>query len=100
MTRSLNEPRQSAAGFAQWSVGSIDADGMRYGFAISASKARTNAIATVIVTAQSRIVRHGCGSRLVVRARERIAGRKLAAGRRERRRLTPGHAGPPDRPRR
>ena len=36
MTRSENSDVQPAAGFAQRSVGSIDADGMRYGLATSA----------------------------------------------------------------
>src|SRR5581483_1014405 len=54
MTRSSYEPSQSAAGFAQCSVGSIEADGMRYGFATSASKTSTSSPATAIVTAQSR----------------------------------------------
>jgi len=59
MMRSLNEPRQNAAGRAQWSVGSIDGEGIRYGFATSASKTSMKAIAKAIVTAQSRIVRQG-----------------------------------------
>jgi hypothetical protein len=63
------EPRHPAPGFAQWSVGSIDADGIRYGFATSASNTSTNVIATAIVIAQSTIVRHGCGSRLVARSK-------------------------------
>ena len=36
ITRSLNRPWQKAIGFAQWSVGSIDGVGMRYGFATCA----------------------------------------------------------------
>src|SRR5579872_3000558 len=60
-TRSLDDPRHHSPGLAQCSVGSIDDDGMRYGFAISASKTRTNAIATTIVTTQSASFRHGIG---------------------------------------
>jgi len=36
ITRSLNRPWQKAVGFAQWSVGSIEGEGMRYGFATCA----------------------------------------------------------------
>lgn len=36
ITRSLNRPWQNATGFAQWSVGSIEGEGMRYGLAICA----------------------------------------------------------------
>ena len=39
----------------------MDGDGIRNGFATSASDASTAAIATAIVTSQSTIVRHGCG---------------------------------------
>jgi hypothetical protein len=59
MMRSLTEPKHSAAGRAQWSVGSIDGEGMRYGFATSASKASMNATANAIVAAQSITVRQG-----------------------------------------
>jgi hypothetical protein len=46
-------------------VGSIDADGTRYGFAISASKTRMTRITKPIVSTQSRTRRHGCGRREV-----------------------------------
>ena len=36
ITRSLNRPWQKAVGCAQWSVGSIEGEGMRYGLATSA----------------------------------------------------------------
>ena len=36
ITRSLNRPWQKSAGFAQWSVGSIEGVGMRYGLATCA----------------------------------------------------------------
>src|SRR5260221_13062550 len=68
---------QSEAGRAQWSVGSIDDDGIRYGLTTNALIRRTIAIAPAIVTAQSRIVRHGCGSR---RARRSIGFREWWTG--------------------
>src|SRR5438105_5385985 len=51
------------AGRAQCSVGSIDEDGIRYGFAISASKTRTKATASASVRTQSATVRQGRGRR-------------------------------------
>src|SRR5689334_13695762 len=48
---------------------------MRYGFAISASKASTTAIAAPTVTVQSSSVRHGRGSRLSVRSKRRTCPR-------------------------
>src|SRR5581483_8791140 len=47
----------ASLGFAQSSVGSIDDDGMRYGFAISASNTSTNTIAAAIDRIQSRAFR-------------------------------------------
>src|SRR5438552_18651677 len=47
---------------AQWSVGSIDDDGIRYGLTTHALIASTIAIAPTIVTTQSMIARHGCGT--------------------------------------
>src|SRR5579884_2066824 len=70
-------------GFAQFSAGSIDAEGMRYGFATSASNASTNRIATPIVTTQSTTVRHGCGRRLVARSRTRIGAQRTDSDRLE-----------------
>ena len=63
-TRSEVLASQPTAGFAQWSVGSIDEDGMRYGLATSASNASTKTTASAIVTTQSAIVRQGWGIRL------------------------------------
>jgi hypothetical protein len=53
ITRSDLAARHPSAGRAQCSVGSIDADGMRYGFATSASKTSTNRTARSSVTVQS-----------------------------------------------
>ena len=53
---------QPGSGTAQWSVGSIDEDGIRYGFTTQALIASTAATAMAIVTAQSRIVGQGSGS--------------------------------------
>src|SRR5258708_39066980 len=72
-TRSEKRASQSEAGRAQWSAGSIDDDGIRYGLTTNALIRRTIAIAPAIVTAQSTIVRHGCGSR---RARRSIGFRE------------------------
>jgi hypothetical protein len=47
---------------AQCSVGSIDEDGIRYGFTTYDLIANTIAIAPTIVTIQSMIARHGCGT--------------------------------------
>ena len=57
-TRSEVLASQPTAGFAQWSVGSIDEDGMRYGFTTHALIARTIATAPAIVTTQSIATRH------------------------------------------
>src|SRR3954471_13193764 len=51
----------SDPGLAQWSVGSIEDDGIRYGLMIHALIARTIAMAPAIVTIQSMIVRQGWG---------------------------------------
>src|ERR671935_1626504 len=62
---------------AQWSVGSIDEDGIRYGLTTQALIASTIAIAPAIVTIQSTATRHGRGSRWVSRSigfRERRGG--------------------------
>ena len=63
MTRSATRDVQPLTGLAQWRVGSIDGVGIRYGFATSAWKASTPAIASVIVSAQSISVRSGVGRR-------------------------------------
>src|SRR5690348_13465817 len=62
---------------AQWSVGSIDDDGIRYGLTTQALIASTIAIAPAIVTIQSIVIRQGRGSRQVRRStgfRERWRG--------------------------
>src|SRR5712691_1272439 len=46
---------------AQWRVGSIDEDGIRYGFTIHCFSARTIRMAPMIVTAQSIAIRHWRG---------------------------------------
>src|SRR2546421_11797508 len=53
---------------AQWSVGSIDEDGIRYGLTTHALIASTIAIAPAIVTIQSIAIRHGRGRRWVNRS--------------------------------
>src|SRR5436305_6882339 len=62
---------------AQWRVGSIEEDGIRYGFTTQALIASTIAIAPAIVTIQSIAIRHGRGRRCVSRStgfRDRRAG--------------------------
>ena len=56
-TRSEKRASQPDAGRAQWSVGSIDDDGIRYGFTTHALIASTIAIAPTIVTIQSMAIR-------------------------------------------
>src|ERR671936_753363 len=53
---------------AQWRVGSMDEDGIRYGLTTQALIARTIAIAPAIVTIQSIAIRHGRGRRWVRRS--------------------------------
>ena len=60
-TRSDVPAWQPASGTAQWSVGSIDEDGIRYGLITHALIARTAATAIAIVSAQSMIVGQGAG---------------------------------------
>src|SRR4051795_11191578 len=60
-TRSEKRAVHSDPGLAQWSVGSIEDDGIRYGLTIHALIARTIAMAPAIVTIQSMIVRQGWG---------------------------------------
>ena len=52
-TRSEKRDSQPEPGRAQCSVGSIDDEGIRYGFTTQALIASTMAIAPMIVTAQS-----------------------------------------------
>src|SRR6266508_3206932 len=60
-TRSDVLASQPGAGRAQCSVGSIDEDGILYGFTTQALIARTIATAPAIVTTQSIATRHPCG---------------------------------------
>src|SRR6476646_8213254 len=76
-TRSERRASHPSPGRAQCSVGSIDEDGIRYGFTTQALIASTIAIAPAIVTIQSIAIRHGRGRRAVIRSiglRERRAG--------------------------
>jgi hypothetical protein len=61
-TRSDVPASQAGSGTAQWSVGSIEDDGIRYGFTTQALMASTAATAIAIVSAQSTIVGQGAGS--------------------------------------
>jgi hypothetical protein len=63
MTRSENRASHPTDGRAQCNVGSIDSEGIRYGFATSASNTRTIATAVAIVSTQSSTLRHGAGIR-------------------------------------
>src|SRR5215218_10755660 len=67
-TRSENRAVQPSAAPAQWSVGSIDEDGIRYGFTTQALIASTIATAPTIVTTQSIAIRQLRGSRWVRRS--------------------------------
>src|SRR5262245_22867531 len=58
-TRSEKRASQPSAGRAQWSVGSIDEDGMRYGLMTHCLTASTMRIAPAIVTSQSSVTCHG-----------------------------------------
>src|SRR5580765_6240665 len=73
ITRSETRDLQPSAGFPQWRVGSIEAEGILYGFAISAWKTSTPTTARVIVSVQSISVRSGLGNRDSDRSRTRIA---------------------------
>ena len=66
-TRSEKSATQPGYGFAQWSVGSIDDDGIRYGFTTHALIASTIAIAPTIVTIQSIVIRQPRGRFRVAR---------------------------------
>src|SRR3954452_20643799 len=61
-TRSEKRARQPDPPVPQCSVGSIDDEGMRYGFTTHALIASTIATAPTMVTIQSMIPRHGCGT--------------------------------------
>src|SRR4029079_17992419 len=60
-TRSERRDSHPAPGRAQCSVGSIDEDGIRYGFTTQALIASTIAIAPAMVTIQSIAIRQGRG---------------------------------------
>ena len=62
-TRSENRAWHPSPGLLQWSVGSIDEDGIRYGFTTQALIASTISTAPAIVRIQSTAIRHGRGSR-------------------------------------
>src|SRR2546428_7780424 len=66
-TRSEKRASQPLPGRAQCSVGSIDEDGIRYGFTIQALIASTIAIAPAIVTIQSIVIRQPRGRLRVMR---------------------------------
>jgi hypothetical protein len=65
--RSEKRARQPGAGRAQCRVGSIDGEGIRYGFTTHALMASTSPTAAAIVTIQSRATRQGRGSLAKVR---------------------------------
>src|SRR5688500_3832128 len=67
-TRSEKRDSQPGAGRAQWSVDSIDDDGIRYGFTTQALIASTIATAPTIVTIQSTVIRSRRGKRPVTRS--------------------------------
>src|SRR6187551_2246893 len=82
-TRSENRASQPDAGLAQWSVGSIDDDGMRYGLTTYAFTRSTIATAPTIVITQSTTTRIGSGRPRVSRStgfRECRCGRAAADG--------------------
>ena len=60
-TRSEKRASQPGAGCAQWSVGSIDDDGILYGLTTKAFTRSTITIAPTMVTTQSIVTRSGCG---------------------------------------
>src|SRR6266545_6833565 len=66
-TRSEKRASHPLPGRAQCSVGSIDEDGIRYGFTTQALIARTIAIAPTIVTIQSIVIRQPRGMFRVIR---------------------------------
>ncbi len=66
-TRSEKRASQPLPGRALWSVGSIEDEGIRYGFTTHALIARTIAIAPTIVTIQSIVSRQPRGRLRVAR---------------------------------
>src|SRR6478609_8284200 len=67
-TRSEKCERHPEPGRAQCSVGSIDEEGIRYGFTTHALIASTIAIAPAMVTSQSIVIRQPRGSPAVMRS--------------------------------
>src|ERR671912_2375621 len=67
-TRSENRAVQPSPAPAQCSVGSIDEEGIRYGFTTHCLIAKTIATAPTIVTTQSIATRQGRGRRCVRRS--------------------------------
>src|SRR3954471_16618259 len=67
-TRSERRASQPWPGRAQCSVGSIDDEGIRYGLTTNALIRSTIAIAPAMVTIQAIAIRHGRGSRAVMRS--------------------------------
>src|SRR3954470_16116526 len=66
-TRSEKRDSQPLPGRAQWRVGSIDDDGIRYGLTTHALIASTIAIAPTMVTIQSIVIRQPRGRPRVAR---------------------------------
>src|SRR5207342_550908 len=79
-TRSENRASQPEAGRAQWSVGSIDDDGIRYGLTTNALTTRTIATAPTIVTIQSTTIRMPWGRPRVRRSTGFLTWRSGGAG--------------------
>ena len=73
MIRSATRDLQPLTGLEQWRAGSIDGEGIRYGFATSAWKMRTAITARAMVSAQSTNVLNGDGRRDRDRSRIRTA---------------------------
>src|SRR5687768_15270435 len=67
-TRSEKRATHPGEGAAQCSVGSIEDEGIRYGLTTHSLMASTATTATTMVTTQSMIVGHGCGSPSVRRS--------------------------------
>src|ERR671937_116918 len=67
-TRSEKRASHPTPGRAQWSVGSIEEEGIRYGFTTHALIASTIPTAPAIVTIQSIAIRHGRGRPVVRRS--------------------------------
>ena len=88
-TRSEKRASQPDAGWAQWSVGSIEDDGIRYGLTTYALTSSTIATAPTIVTSQSTTTRIGSGSPRVRRSTGLRECRPRTGRRRRRSRTRP-----------